>query len=85
MTAAEYVPVSKIVERLGGAWPTTDQDSEPRHLLEEPEPVPGELAAFWFGATPTPHARHADEDEPPALVRQYVLPPAERNREKGTR
>lgn len=83
MTAAEdEVTVAKIVKRLGGGWPATEPTGEPRHLLEEPEPEPGELTAFWFGPAPTPRAELDDEDQPPSLVRQYVLPASERTNQR---
>lgn len=56
----DELTVADLVAREGIPWPTVDKDSTPRHLLDEPEPQPGELTA-WFN------------EDPPELVRPYVL------------
>jgi hypothetical protein len=52
-----------IAARLGVAWPATDPDDEPRHLLVEPRP--GDLATFWAEAlTPRAYVQPVADDEP---------------------
>ena len=61
----EALTVAEIVEREGLPWPAADPDREPRHLLDEPEPQPGELVG-WF-----------HDDTPADLVRPYMRARAE--------
>lgn len=65
--------VADIAAREGFDWPTADPDDPPRHLLDEPDPQPGALVAFWFGA-PAPRGEQIVDEQPPRLARPYAPP-----------
>lgn len=72
----DELTVAKIAAREGLVWPPNDPDAPPRHLIDEtdPQPEPGELTAFWFGAPPPRRESSAYRDAVASLARLYVQP-----------
>lgn len=73
----DEVTVAELAAREGLVWPPDGPAAAPRHLLEEPDPQPGELTSSWFGAPAqrsAPRATRRDDagDEGVALVRPYM-------------